>query len=64
MLRARHFTTAILPSRFERGNFTVWLREYDACAYANGWNTEAKIKKLPAFLRGEADVPWKSFWPL
>ena len=47
-------TTAILPSKFERGDFTIWLREYDACADANGWNAEAKIKKLPAFLRGEA----------
>ena len=44
-------TTAILPSKFERGDFTIWLRE---CADTNGWNADVKIKKLPAFLRGEA----------
>ena len=41
--QAFNMTTAILPSKFEQGDFTVWLREYDACADANGWNTEAKI---------------------
>ena len=46
--------TAILPSKFERGDLTTWLREYDACAEANGWAADAKIKKLPAFLRGES----------
>ena len=24
-------TTSILPSKFERGDLTTWLREYDAC---------------------------------
>lgn len=38
--------TAILPSKFERGDLTTWLREYDACAEANGWTAEAKIKKF------------------
>ena len=33
---------------------TTWLQEYDACAEANGWTADAKIKKLPGFLRGEA----------
>ncbi|CAB3987391.1 ac transposable element-derived 4 [Paramuricea clavata] len=47
-------TTSILPSKFERGDLTTWLREYDACAEANEWDAAAKIKKLPAFLRGEA----------
>ena len=32
----------------------VWLREFDACTEANGWKAEDKIKKLPAFLRGQA----------
>ncbi len=31
-----------------------WLREFDACALANNWKDEDKIKKLPAFLRGRA----------
>lgn len=46
--------TAILPGKFERGDIVIWLREFDACAEANGWNADAKIKKLPAFLRGQA----------
>ena len=46
--------TAILPSKFEWGDSTTWLREYDACAEANRWTADAKIKKLPAFLQGEA----------
>ena len=46
--------TAILPGKFGHGDIIIWLRELDACAEANGWNAEAKIKKLPAFLRGQA----------
>ena len=44
-------TTEILLLKFLRGDFTIWLCEYDA--NANGWNAEAKIKKLAAFLQGE-----------
>jgi hypothetical protein len=47
-------SSAILPGRFESGDIVVWLREFDACAEANGWKAEDKIKKLPAFLRGQA----------
>lgn len=47
-------TSAILPGKFESGDVVVWLREFDACAEANGWKAEDKIKKLPAFLRGQA----------
>lgn len=50
--------TAILPGKFDDGDFDAWLREFDACCAANGWKvTEAndgKILKLPAFLRGRA----------
>ena len=46
--------TAILPLKFERGDLTTWLREYDVCAEENGWTADTKIKTLPAFLRGEA----------
>ena len=35
-------------------NLITWLREYDTCVEANGWNIDAKIKKFPAFLHGEA----------
>lgn len=47
-------TSAILPGKFESGDVVVWLREFDACAEANGWKTDDKIKKLPAFLREQA----------
>ena len=47
-------SSAILPGKFESGDIVVWLRGFDACAEANGWKAEDKIKKLPAFLRGHA----------
>ena len=47
-------SSAILPGKFESGDIVVCLREFDACAEANGWKAEDKIKKLPAFLRGQA----------
>ncbi|XP_028407562.1 uncharacterized protein LOC114530181 [Dendronephthya gigantea] len=46
--------TNILPAKFEGDDIVAWLREFDACALANGWKDEDKIKKLPAFLRGRA----------
>ena len=49
---------AILPGKFDDGDFDAWLREFDACSAANGWKvtetTDDKILKLPAFLRGRA----------
>ena len=49
---------SILPGKFDDGDFDAWLREFDACAAANGWTvtdtTDEKILKLPAFLRGRA----------
>jgi hypothetical protein len=51
-------STAILPGKFDDGDFDAWLREFDACSTANGWKvteaSEAKILKLSAFLRGRA----------
>lgn len=46
--------TSILPSKFDGDDIVAWLREFDACALANGWKDDDKIKKLPAFLRGRA----------
>ena len=38
---------AILPGKFDDGDFDAWLREFDACAAANGWkvteHTDDKI---------------------
>ena len=42
----------IAPEKFECGDFLWWLRDFDCCASANGWNKE--IDSLPAFLRGQA----------
>ena len=47
-------TASILPSKFDVDDIVVWLREFDACALANGWKAEDKMKMLPAFLRGRA----------
>ncbi|CAB4029750.1 Hypothetical predicted protein [Paramuricea clavata] len=44
--------SSILPSKFDGDDIVAWLREFDACALANGWKDKDKIKKLPAFLRG------------
>lgn len=50
--------STILPGRFDNGDFESWLREFEACCDANGWKTTAetddKLLKLPAFLRGQA----------
>ena len=45
---------SILPERFDKGDFALWLRQYECCAVANGWTDEQKLAKLPAFLRGHA----------
>ena len=49
---------ALLPGKFDDGDFDAWLREFDACVAANGWKvtaqTDDKILKLPAFLCGRA----------
>ncbi|CAB4038702.1 Hypothetical predicted protein, partial [Paramuricea clavata] len=46
--------SSILPSKFDGDDIVAWLREFDACALANGWKDEDKIEKLPAFQRGRA----------
>ena len=50
--------SAILPGKFDDGDFDAWLREFDACCAANGWqvteDNDGKIIKLSAFLRGRA----------
>ena len=46
--------TQILPERFTGGDFMTWLRHFDRCSAANGWNDETRLAKLPAFLHGPA----------
>ena len=51
-------SSSILPGGFDNGDFECWLQEFDACCDANGWkvaeDSDDKILKLPAFLRGRA----------
>ena len=47
-------TASILPEKFESGDISSWLRQFEVCAIANSWNDEKKLKILPAFLRGQA----------
>jgi hypothetical protein len=42
------------PIKFDGDDIVAWPREFDACALANGWKDEDKIKKLAAFLRERA----------
>lgn len=44
----------IIPDKFDSGDFVSWLRDFECCATANGWSADAKLSKLPAFLRGQA----------
>ena len=46
--------TLITPEKFESGDFSSWLRQFDCCAAANGWSDARKLAILPAFLRGPA----------
>ena len=52
---------SILPERFDKGDFALWLRQYECCAVANGWTDEQKFAKLPAFLHGLAVTHYFSF---
>eukprot|EP00794_Sanderia_malayensis_P021478 gene21478-biopygen7014 len=46
--------SSILPTPFTSGDFDVWIRQFQRCAAAKKWNTEAQLLKLPAFLDGPA----------
>ena len=47
-------SSTLLPERFTSGDFTSWLRHFEHCASANGWEYDVKLVKLPAFLQGPA----------
>ena len=46
--------SAIMPETFQTGDFVAWPRQFECCASANNWDAAAKLRELPAFLRGPA----------
>ena len=47
-----------LPKPFAEGNPVEWFQKYDICCTANGWEIEAKAKRLPTLLEREALAVW------
>ena len=45
---------SVVPEKFTDGDFVSWLRNFECCATANGWKDDEMLRKLPAFLRGQA----------
>ncbi|KFD49059.1 hypothetical protein M514_10107, partial [Trichuris suis] len=43
-----------LPEPFADGDFAQWIRHFELCASANGWQDTIKAKKLPTLLKGDA----------
>ena len=43
-----------LPNKFDDGDIVSWLDSYDVCAVANGWNDEARLRRMPTLLTGRA----------
>ena len=41
-------------SKIQCNDIVAWLSKFDACALANGWKDDNRIKTLPTFLRGQA----------
>ena len=54
-MAGRHIS---LPQPFASGDVEDWFQRFDICARANGWDEEAKAKKLPTLLEGEALAVW------
>ena len=51
---------AVYPEKFDSGDFPAWIRNFECCADANGWSLADRLRKLPAFLRGQASSYYHS----
>ena len=52
-------TSAIsVPKQFSEGSPVEWFQRFEICSNANGWEDEAKAKRLPTLLEGEALAVW------
>ncbi len=47
-----------IPRTFTEGDIVEWLKRFDICSKANGWNDQTKASKLPTLLEGEALATW------
>ena len=53
----------IFAEKFDSGDISSWLLQFNTCAAANNWNDAEKLKKLPAFLRGRAATHFYALTP-
>ena len=51
-------TAISIPKPLAEGDPIEWLQRFDICCTANGWDDEAKAKRLPTLLEGEALAVW------
>jgi len=47
-----------VPRSFKSGDITEWLKRFEICCKANGWDNTVKAVKLPTLLEGEALAVW------
>jgi len=47
-----------LPKPFAEGNPVKWFQKNDIFCTADGWENEAKAKRLSTLLEGEAIAVW------
>jgi len=51
MAESKHIS---VPRPLQSGDITEWLRHFDICSKANGWDSAKKALKRPTLLEGEA----------